>query len=81
MVGLHVLHDQVVGLSALQGGGEVVQPLVGEFGIHRVHHGDLLVPDHIGVVGHAVGHHILPLEQVHLVVVYAYIQNIVGDLH
>ena len=81
MVRLHVLHHQIVGLPAPQDGLNVVQPLVGEVLIHRVHNGDLLVQDDVGVVGHAAGHLVLPLEQVHLMIVDAHIANIIGNKH
>ena len=79
MVRLHMLHHQIIRLSVSQHGGDVFQPLCAEVGIHRVHDGNLLVQNHIGVVRHAAGHHILPLEQVNLMVVDTYITNIIGN--
>ena len=81
MVRLHVLHDQIVRLSAAEDGLQIVQPFVGETGVHRVHDGDLLVQNDVGIVGHAVGHRVLTLEQVHLMVVYTDIKNVVGNAH
>ena len=81
MVRLHVLHDQIVRPSAAENGFQIVQPFVGETGVHRVHDGDLLVQNDVGIVGHAVGHRVLALEQVHLMVVYADIKNVVGNAH
>ena len=81
VIRLHVLNDQIVGLPAGKGVLDVVQPLVGEVPVNGVHNGNLLVQNDVGVVGHAVGHHILALKQVNLVVVDAHIADIVGNLH
>ena len=81
MVHLHMLDHQVIRLTTGQDILDIVQPLMGEAGIHGIHNGDLLVQDHIRIVGHAVGHHILALEQIHLVVVNANIFNIIGNKH
>ena len=76
MVRLHVLDDEIVRLPTGQGVLQIVQPLVGEMLVHGVHDGHLLVQDQIGVVAHAVGDLVLALEQVHLVIVYADVQDI-----
>ena len=76
VVRLHVLDDEIVRLAASEGALQVVQPLVGEMLVHGVHDGHLFIQDNIGVVAHAVGHLILALEQVHLMVVDAYVQDI-----
>ena len=73
MVGLHVLNHQIVGLTACQGLFHIAQPLSGLGCVDGVHNGDLLVQDHIRVIGHAVGHNILTLKQVYLMVIGAYI--------
>ena len=49
--------------------------------VHRVHHGDLIVQDHIGIIGHSVGDGILALKQVYLMIVYACVANIVRNGH
>ena len=79
MIRLHVLHHQIVRLPAIQHSGDVTQPFLPKTGIHRVHHGDLLIQNHIGIVSHAIGHHILALEQVNLVVIHAHIADIIGN--
>ena len=81
VVKFHVLHNEVIRLAAVQHLLQIVQPLVGEILIHRVHDGDLLVQDHIRIVGHAVGDHILALKQINLMVVDADVSNIVGNKH
>ena len=76
-----MLNYKIVGGAAVESGGEVVQPLVGETSVNRVHNGDLLVEDDVGVVRHSVGHVILTLEKVNLAVVYTYIFYVFGNIH
>ena len=79
MVRLHVLDHQIVGLTACQSLADVLQPLSGLAGIDGVHNSHLFVQNHIRIIGHAIGHHILALKQIHLVVVGTYIQNGIGN--
>ena len=81
VVWFHVLNDQIVGLSSVQYVLDIVEPLVGEVLVDRIHDGDLVVEDHIGVVGHSVGDFILSFEQIDFMVVDAYIFDCVGDFH
>ena len=81
MVRLHVVHHQIVRGAAAKLGFQVFQPLLAEVGVYGVQNGNLFVQKHIGIVGHAVGDSILPLEQVHLVVVDTDIANVVGNKH
>ena len=81
VVRFHVLHHQVVGLAAGQDTLDVFHPLLGEVLVHRVHNGDLLVQDGIGIVGHAVGNGILPLKQVNLMVAHADILDVFRNDH
>ena len=81
VIRLHVLHHQIVRRAALQRRRQAVHPLLAEMGVHRVHHGDLLVQNDVGVVGHAQRHVVLPLKQCHLMVVDADIPDIVADKH
>ena len=81
MVRLHMLYHQVVRLTAGQRVLNIVQPLVGEIAVHRVHNGDLLVQNDVGVVSHAARHHILALEQVYLMIVDTHIADILGNGH
>ena len=81
MVRLHVLDHQIVGLTALQGLLDIVQPLMGKILVHGVHDGDLLVQNGVRVVGHAVGDDVLSFKQVYLMVVYADVFDVVGDGH
>ena len=81
MVGLHVLHNQIIGLALTQRLVQIVQPLKLKVAVNRIHHGDFLVTDHIGVVCHAVGNHILTLKQVDFVVVHTNIDDVVCHFH
>ena len=71
----------MIRLSAAQDFLQIAQPLVGESGVDRVHDGDLLVHDDIGVVSHAQGDNILTLEQVDIMIVDADILDRICDLH
>ena len=79
MIRLHVLDDQIVGRASSEGRGQVVQPFMGKMDVHRVHYGDLLIQDHIGIIGHSVGNNVLSFKKVHLMVVDAYIADRVGN--
>ena len=50
-------------------------------GVHRVHYGDFVVDNDIGIVCHAVFNNILSLEEINVVIVYAYVFDVVCDLH
>ncbi len=81
VIRLHMLHHQVIRPAPSQGCLHVPQPQGAKPRVHGIHHRDPLVQYHIGIVGHPARHLILPLEQIHLVIVHAYIQNIVRHLH
>ena len=81
VIGLHVLNHQVIGGASTQFAFQVFQPLCTKTGIHRIHHGNFFIHDHIGVIRHAVWHHILTLEQVYLMVVDTNIFNILCNIH
>ena len=76
-----MLDHQIIRLSSCQGFLHIVQPFMGEFSIHRIHNGNFFIFYHIGIVGHSVGDPILSLKQIHLVVVDACINDIVGNIH
>ena len=62
MVGLHMLHDQIVGLSCAEHLCEIIEPCVGKARIDRIKHGDLFIQNHVGVIRHAVWHLVLALK-------------------
>ena len=81
VIRLHVLHDEVIRLPAVQRGFQIIQPLFGEILIHRVHNGDLFIQNDIRIVSHAVGDGVLSLKQVDFMVIYTNVANIVGNGH
>ena len=81
MVGLHVLHDKVVGLAVSECFLEIVQPLMREASVNRIHYGNLLVHDDIGIVCHSVWNNVLAFEQVNFVVVDSDVDDILCDFH
>ena len=78
VIRLHVLHDEVVRLAAVQRRLDIVQPLVGEVLVHGVEHADLFVQHDVGIVAHAVGHDVLALKQIDGMVVHADIDDVFG---
>ena len=80
VVRLHVGDDEVVGLGAVQGLGQIFQPRVGGAGVYRIQNGGLLIPDDIGIVAHTGGHRVLALEQVDGGIIHTYAQNGLADL-
>ena len=62
MIGLHVMDHEIVGSASLGCGEYVGEPLVASVLLHRVHDGNLLVNNHVGVVTHAKGSRILRFE-------------------
>ena len=81
VVRLHMLHDQVIGLTAAQDFAELSEPLICKFYIHGIHDGDLLVHDDVGIVGHAVGDYILALKQIDDMIVDTDVLDRICDLH
>ena len=50
VVGLHMLYDQVVGLSSAEDRFQIRHPLIAETNVYGIHDGDLLAHDDIGIV-------------------------------
>ena len=76
-----MLHDEIIRLPVAEQILQVIHPFMREMRVHRVHHGNLIVENDIGVVGHAVRHGVLSLKQVNGVVVDAGIADIVRNIH
>ena len=79
VVGLHVVDDEIVDLVGR--GCDVLKPLVAKARVDRVHHGDLLALDYVGIVGHAERNLELAFEKVDVMIVDADIENVIGNLH
>ncbi len=80
VVRLHVLDHQIIRLASGQGLLHIPHPGHRPAAVHRVHHRHLLVQNHIGVIGHAVGHGVLPLKQTDGGVVYTHAADGVGNM-
>ena len=81
MVRLHVLYDQVVRPAGAGHCLDIIQPFVGETGVYRIHHGNLIVQNHIRIIRHAVLDYILALEQIYFMVVHTGVSDIVCNVH
>ena len=53
MVGLHVLYHQIIRFATVQRAIQIRLPCVADVRVHRVHHGNPLVRNQIGIVRHA----------------------------
>ena len=81
VVGLHMLHHQIIRLSAIKHRFDIIQPLMGKVCIHRIHNGDFFIHDDIRVIRHTVGNHILSLKQVHIMIIDTNIADIFCNFH
>ncbi len=79
VIRLQVGDYQIIRLFAVQDLLHVLHPLVGGALIHGIHYRDFLVQDHIGIVGNAVGNHILALKKINGLIVRAYIADSLGN--
>ena len=81
VIWFHMLYDKVVWLAAIQNLLNIVKPFVGKVCVYSIHNCNLVVQDYIGIIRHSIGNLVLPLEQVNLVVINAYIFDAVCDFH
>ena len=81
VVGLHMVHDDVVQRTAAENKGEVFKKLTGDGLIHRVEQDGLLVEQDIGVVRHAARDGVHALKQSQTAVGRADPVQILGHLH
>ena len=81
VVGLHVVHDDVVERTAVQGIGDVLEELAGDGVVDGVEQDGLLVEQDVGVVAHAAGDGVDALKQRQSAVGRADPKQIVIDLH
>ena len=80
VIRLHMLHDEIVRRAAVQRLFQIGKPSLRKMLVHAVHDGNLFIHDGVGIIGHAVRHSILPLEQVDFVVIDADVENIVHGI-
>ena len=81
VIRFHMLDHQIVRFPVSQHGGKLIQPLMGKIAVDRIHHGNLLVHNDVGIVRHAVGNGILSFKQVNVAVVDTDIVDISGYMH
>ena len=81
MIGLHVLHDQIIGLSAVKNCRQVVKPFLAKALVNSIHDRDLLIHDDIGIVCHSKRHNILSLKQINFMIIYTNILDIICNSH
>ena len=54
---------------------------MGKMRVHRIHNSYFLIDYYIGIISHSVGYNILSFKQIHIMIVYAHIQNVLCDFH
>ena len=81
MIGLHVLHDQVIRRAAAGSGADVKKPFFTEALFYGIHDGNPLVMNQVGIIGHAVWHGVKPFKKVDVMVVDANVEDVVGYAH
>ena len=81
MIRLHVLDDEIVRLAVPEDISDVLEPLIAKVGVHRIHDGDFVARNHIGIVRHPQRNDILPLKKVNLMVIHTDIGNVGPNLH
>ena len=81
MIGLHVLDDQIIGLSAVKNCRQVVKPFLAKALVNSIHDRDLLIHDDIGIVCHSKRHNILSLKQINFMIIYTNILDIICNSH
>ena len=81
MIRFHMLYDQVIRRLSGERFFQIFQPGIGKACVYRIKYCRFFIADHIGIVGHAVWHIVLSLEQVNVIIVYAEIFNVICDKH
>ena len=79
VVGLHVIHHQIVQAAAVQRSGHILQELGAHRNVGGVHQRGLFVHDDIGVVGNAPGNGEQVLELGQTAVAGAHVDDIRGN--
>ena len=66
MIGLHMLHNQIIGLATFQRSCQFLQPFVGLTRVNRIHYRNLLSSQQITVIAHSFRQFILTFKEVQL---------------
>ena len=69
MVRFQVVNHQVIRLASSESSLQIGKPLAHLVRIDRIRHGNLFVHNHIRIVRHALGHHILTFEQIQVAII------------
>ena len=69
MVRFQMVNHQVIRLTASESSVQIGKPLAHLVGIHRVRHGNLFVQNHIRIIRHTLGYHVLAFEQIQIAVI------------
>ena len=75
VVGLHVVSHQIVGLATIEGCLQVCLPLLALATVGSIQHRNLLIVDEIGIITHALRHHILTFKQVDVKIINTDVLN------
>ena len=78
MVGFHMGNNQIVGTFPGQGLFQIFHIRVFFSSVNRVHYGDFIIQNHIRVISDTVGNRERSFKEVNILIVHAYINNIVG---
>ena len=54
---------------------------MGKSGVYCIHNRNFLIFYHIRIVSHSIGNYVLSLKKVYIMVIYSYIENVIGNLH
>lgn len=81
VIRLHMLNDKIVDLLFADLALEILEPLRSESGVDCIHYRDLIVDNHIRIIGHAEWNLELTFKKIDLMIVNADVFNIFANLH
>ena len=80
MIRFHMQNNQIIRLFAIQNFFQILKPFVGRPLVNRIHHGNFIIHNDIGVIGNPFRNNILSLKQVQCLVIGTDIINAFGQL-
>ena len=80
MIRLHVVHDEIVECTAIERRRHVLEELPRYGLIRSIKKRGLLIPDHIGVIGHATIQRENVLKQMQATILDTYINDIICNI-
>ena len=81
VVRLHVVSHQIVWLATIEGGLQVCLPLFALATVGSIHDRDLLIINEIGIITHALRHHILAFKQIDVKIINTDVLNGITNHH